>query len=795
MEFILNRLNEYVLIIDRKGIIKFCNNKFLLKLGYSREEIHNSCISIVLKNQEENIKEILATRDENKINLTFNGKDKKDIKIDSEIILEVYEGCEVFYIIGKDTNTKLHTIKDLETLLDNIEIGASIKNPDGRYIYGNDLCVKLAGTDKESFIGSYDRDYLEEQYIDEYIKSNKVCSPKLFEELIEVDGVALWYETYRAPIYDKNNKLECIIAITKNINIDKKIQEELYKNYNQITNLKDEKDSVDKNLDIYEFLYYTGKALKNYIGADGISILLYDEIEKSLVPFIKIGESNKTLKNVDKVGISDEEVKSCINNSGNTGIKSREELINTKGEIGKYLFDTSYLGSYGIKLNNEFFGSLNVSYTNDNVPKYYKDDFIEVICNKIAMVIKNYSLSEELRIENEKRTSTEKELELYLNTAVDLIGTIGIDGYFKKINPSWTKVLGWSTDELLSKSINELIHPKDMHILRNMVCIGNIPEEIRRVVARILCKSGNYIYLDWSTKYIKEREIFILTVKDITEQKKIEEEKNKLEEVVKIESIKNEFFANVSHEFKTPLNIILGTMQLIKKNIDQNTISMDRLNKHTNMIRQNSYRLLRLVNNLIDISKIDIGYYELNLSNHNIVSIIEDITLSVAEYVEDRNINLIFDTDEEEIITACDPDKIERVVLNILSNAIKYTDEKGQIEVNLKYNYNDVIISIKDNGIGIPNEKLDMIFNRFGQVNSTLSRRVEGSGIGLSLVKSIVDLHGGQIKVNSELGKGTEFIIELPINVLDEEVKIALDYDSSEYRIEKCSIEFSDIYS
>lgn len=278
------------------------------------------------------------------------------------------------------------------------------------------------------------------------------------------------------------------------------------------------------------------------------------------------------------------------------------------------------------------------------------------------------------------------------------------------------------------------------------------------------------------------------------EQRKFEEEKIKLEEAVKIECVKNEFFANISHEFKTPLNIILGTMQLIRKNIEQDNITYDTLYKHTNIIKQNSYRLLRLVNNLIDISRIETGYYKLNQSNQNIVKIVEDITLSVAEYVENRNIDLIFDTNEEEVITACDPDKIERVILNILSNAIKYTPKGGKIEVRLERNLDKVLVYIKDNGIGIPKEKVDVIFDRFGQVNSDLSRNSEGSGIGLSLVKSILNLHGGDISVYSEIGEGSEFVFELPVVLLEEEVVYVIQ-DNRDFTIEKCNIEFSDIYS
>ena len=205
------------------------------------------------------------------------------------------------------------------------------------------------------------------------------------------------------------------------------------------------------------------------------------------------------------------------------------------------------------------------------------------------------------------------------------------------------------------------------------------------------------------------------------------------------------------------------------------------------------------MNNLIDINKIDSGHYKLSFSNNNIVGIIEDITMSVIPYVENKNINLIFDTDSEEIITSCDPESIERIILNLLSNAIKYTpSDIGEIIVGIKRNEDKIFISVKDNGSGISQEKIDVIFNRFEQGNDTLTRNKEGSGIGLSLVKSIVELHDGSIRVESNIGKGSEFIIELPIKLCLEESgsnKTYLHNDNEEYYIEKCNVEFSDIYS
>ena len=318
--------------------------------------------------------------------------------------------------------------------------------------------------------------------------------------------------------------------------------------------------------------------------------------------------------------------------------------------------------------------------------------------------------------------------------------------------------------------------------------------QIKYLTIRLLCKDNTYKWIELSLKYVKDKNVFMSTGIDVTSRKEVEVEKKKLEEAIHLESIRNEFFGNISHEFKTPLNIILGIVQLIDKNIELDNITKENLIRHVDIMKQNSYRLLRLVNNLIDISRIDIGYYNLQPSNYNIVKVIEDITLSIAEYVKHKKINLIFNTDVEEITLACDPDKIERVMLNLLSNAIKYTDDNGDIYVSLNKVNEDVVVSVKDSGVGIPNDKLELIFDRFGQANDILSRRCEGSGIGLSIVKSIVEMHGGKIEVFSEIGKGSEFVFNIPIKILEEE-NVILTCDNKDYHVEKCNIEFSDIYS
>lgn len=282
------------------------------------------------------------------------------------------------------------------------------------------------------------------------------------------------------------------------------------------------------------------------------------------------------------------------------------------------------------------------------------------------------------------------------------------------------------------------------------------------------------------------------------ENKEIEAKNKDLERAFQLESIKMEFFANISHEFRTPINIILSAIQLIQYSVyDSNNSSpvCERHARHLKSIKQNAFRLLRLVNNLIDITKLDSGYLRLYPNNHDIVKVIENITQSVAQYIEGKGINLLFDTDVEEKYLFCDADMIERIMLNLLSNSVKYTEKGGSIMVCIKDLDDMIRISVKDTGIGIPEEKLGLIFERFVQGERPLSRRCEGSGIGLSLVKSLVELHKGRIYVNSTVNEGSEFVFELPVRLMDQSADFKGIEQSNEERIHKINVEFSDIYS
>ena len=271
------------------------------------------------------------------------------------------------------------------------------------------------------------------------------------------------------------------------------------------------------------------------------------------------------------------------------------------------------------------------------------------------------------------------------------------------------------------------------------------------------------------------------------------------EEAAAANDAKIMFLANITHELRTPLNILLNSMQLINYYLkSSNFIDKSKLKKQIDIQTQNCNRLLRLVNNLIDITKIDSSNFKLVYTKCNIVYVVEQITMSVVEYTKSKGLNIIFDTDVEEKYIMCDLDAIERIILNLLSNAVKFTPTGGLICVNIKDFYSYVRIIVKDTGIGIQEDMLDTIFERFKQVDNLLTRKNEGSGIGLNLVKSLVEMHGGKIKAVSKYQCGSEFIVDFPvgdINSYEESPSVEKHPTQDESNvIKKINIEFSDIY-
>ena len=265
----------------------------------------------------------------------------------------------------------------------------------------------------------------------------------------------------------------------------------------------------------------------------------------------------------------------------------------------------------------------------------------------------------------------------------------------------------------------------------------------------------------------------------------LEKELNRIKEKNKF---KTEFLSNVAYDIKKPINKIFETNNNLIEN--KGKYNSENINNHTRLVKQNCYRLIRLLSNVEYVSRIDNGTCTLELRKCDIVKLVENIVKISKTYTDKKGIDISFKSEVNKKILSLDIDKVEKIILNILSNAIKFTDTGGKIDINLYMHNEQVCISIKDTGIGIPKDKTEVIFENSEQLDTTLSRGCEGTGMGLSVVKKLANLNNIKINVESELNKGSEFIITLPNNIVSKNIKLQDKFAQDE----KIDIEFSDIY-
>lgn len=669
-----------------------------------------------------------------------------------------------------------YTIEDLEELLDNIPFEVWIKNEEGKYKYINKICAERMGKKKEDVICKTDFDFRPYGMAVECKRGdNKVLLNSkirvMNEEKVIIDNEERWYETYKLCFNKKgdseNKKL--IGGIAREISVDKSLQKGIINCFfGSLHNVEE--------FDIYDMESKIIKQLKDRLLAKEIAVYLYNPKENKMIFDIQTGTDTSEFENEYFVNTSMSEMLS--NNQYNPIIKD-----NMKTYV------------YPLKIYDNILGAIEIHY--ENMLDYYQENIIKYTCLVMSVMFDNRRMSMSLQKELRERKAVQKKLQKVINTGIDAYGLLydkdNIREWLEMSRPC-KEIFGWDCESLNKFGILDNVYPDDRDKLAKL--LDENVREVRDFQCRLLCKNGEckYVNLNWS--FIDDSRC-IVTAKDVTRENELKIDKEDLQEAVELESLKTEFFANISHEFKTPLNIIISALQVLDYSINQTDIEPAKLNQYISAIKQNSYRLLKLANNMIDITKIDGGFYEVEIDNYNIVEVVENIVLSVAGYMKNNKRNITFDTTEEEIITACDIDQIERIILNLLSNSLKFTSANGNIYVNMSVSSDcsKVIIKVRNDGDPISKEFAKKIFKRFTQSENLLTRSNEGSGIGLSLVKSLVEIHNGKIYVNTEIEDGTEFCIEIPIRKLMNSKNKNVINRNINSKVQKYKVEFSDIYS
>lgn len=420
--------------------------------------------------------------------------------------------------------------------------------------------------------------------------------------------------------------------------------------------------------------------------------------------------------------------------------------------------------AFPIRHGRKIIGSLSIVLKRDEGLDHEEREFCRTICGYLSNQLNNALLYERLKLELALRTRLEGDQEVIFNESVDFITIIDREGNFAQINPAFAGRLGFMPEGLVGRSVFDFIHPDDRPFAH--YTFDELPKRkvIRGFCNRFLCAGGEIGYLENNLKYMDVTGNTIAIARDVTNLRQAEARNTDLEQSIALEKMKSEFFASLSHEFKTPLNIILSSLDLIrmKQEKEDKVRFREDCGKFFDYAYQNCYRLLRLTSNLLDSSRMDSQYLRLEQEPRELCALMEDIVGSARVYAETRDLSFSYRAGVESAWASCDENGVDRIVLNLLSNAIKHTPGGGHISVLLEPVGQFWRISVSDDGSGISPDFLPHIFDKFRTERGGLSEKQGGSGLGLFLARALVELQGGSIWCESEQGKGSTFFFTLP---------------------------------
>jgi two-component system, sensor histidine kinase and response regulator len=381
-------------------------------------------------------------------------------------------------------------------------------------------------------------------------------------------------------------------------------------------------------------------------------------------------------------------------------------------------------------------------------------------------------------IDLSERRRAEEELDRFFSMTVSLLCIAGFDGHFKRLNPSWSALLGWSEAELLAQPFISFVHPDDLdHTLEaaNRLTSGLATASF---INRFRCKNGDWRTLRWVSAPDHERGLIFAAAQDVTElllaQKQLEQAK---EVAVAASQAKSDFLANMSHEIRTPMNGVIGMTGLL---LDTPLTVQQRSMLDT--VRGSADSLLSVINDILDFSKIEAGRMELESIDFDLRQVVEDAAGLLGEKAYAKNLELITSiADDVPVAVHGDPGRLRQILVNLIGNAVKFT-EVGEVVVRVELE-SDVssglhrairgvlpptgiepelapvrlLFEVQDTGIGIAADTQDRLFQSFHQADNSTTRKFGGTGLGLAICKRIVELMGGRISIASVPGAGSIF--------------------------------------
>jgi PAS domain S-box-containing protein len=356
-----------------------------------------------------------------------------------------------------------------------------------------------------------------------------------------------------------------------------------------------------------------------------------------------------------------------------------------------------------------------------------------------------------LQAEIDERALAVQERDRFFDMSVELLCIAGVDGYFKQLNPAWTKVLGWSLEELKARPFAELVHPDDRTVTGGEQQRLRVGGSVMDFENRYRTKDGSYRWLSWRATPAVDRGLIYGVARDIHEQKRTEQ-------------LKNDFVSVVSHELRTPLTSIRGSLGLIAGGVTGEL--PEKARALVGIAVKNCERLVRLINDILDVEKIESGQVGFRLAPVELRAVAEQAVEGNRAYAEGYGVTLrlVEAAAGEEAVARVwgDPDRLLQVITNLISNAVKFSPRGGEVEVAVTRGGGEVRVAVTDHGRGVSPEFHQRIFQKFAQADSSSTREKGGTGLGLSISRAIVERLQGRIGFTSDPRVATVFFFDLP---------------------------------
>jgi PAS domain S-box-containing protein len=354
------------------------------------------------------------------------------------------------------------------------------------------------------------------------------------------------------------------------------------------------------------------------------------------------------------------------------------------------------------------------------------------------------------------RTRAQEQLERFFTMSGDLLCIANFDGYFTRVNASWHRVLGYTSTELMAQPFIDLVHFEDREATANAVAELSKGKNIALFENRYRCRNGTYRWLSWTATPKLDEQLIYAVAHDTTDRKLLEQQ---TQETLKM---RNDFVSFVTHQLRTPLSGIKWMLELAKETDDQ-----AEKGSYIEDARESADRLIGLVNDLLDASRLESGKLQVTLEPVRLLQLTYDVLADVATLVREKNHELDVQSEPDIPVAMLDSQLLRQVIVNLASNAIKYTPDGGRIEIRIYREGTALHWSIRDSGIGISEDSQKRLFEKFFRADNAHTIDTEGTGLGLYLVRLIVERLGGTITCESEVGRGTLFHFTLPITAGD----------------------------